>query len=71
MKLNLAVGIGLAVAGGVLLAMGFQAREAPLEQLAQGLTGRNTEGTEWRLVLGAALLAGGALLAMLGVMRRG
>jgi len=57
------------ILGGVLFAVGclllvsaFHASQAPLEQLANSLTGRYTDQTIWFLIAGIGCAVGGALL---------
>ncbi len=69
MRVSLAVGLALAVAGAMLLAMGLNATDAPAEQLAEALTGRRSERTEWSIIGGAAMLVAGAVLAGAGLVR--
>lgn len=69
MRVSLAVGLALAVAGAMLLAMGLNATDAPAEQLTEALTGRRSERTEWSIIGGAAMLVAGAVLAGAGLVR--
>jgi hypothetical protein len=55
-------GIVLLVWGIALLAFGFNATEAPIEQINQALTGRFSEETMIYLIGGAASLALGLFL---------
>lgn len=69
MHLSMAVGLALAVAGAMLLAMGLNASDAPAERIAEALTGRRSERTEWSLIGAAALLVAGAVLAGAALVR--
>ncbi|MFY2557129.1 DUF3185 family protein [Corallococcus terminator] len=60
------VGVMLAVAGGVLLWTGLNARESLTERATQALTGKYSENTTLYLAGGGAALAGGILLALFG-----
>lgn len=64
------VGVMLAVAGGVLLWTGLQARDSLAERATEVFTGRNTERTTLYLAGGGAALAGGILLVLFGGGRR-
>jgi uncharacterized BrkB/YihY/UPF0761 family membrane protein len=58
------VGLAVLVVGAVLLVFAYQASQAPLDQLAEGLTGRYSDKTMWYLVGGiAAVIVGGGLAA--------
>lgn len=69
MRISLAIGLALAVAGAMLLAMGLNAADAPAEQIAEAVTGRHSDRTEWSVIGGAAMLAAGAVLAGAGLVR--
>lgn len=57
------LGAAALAVGVVLLVFGFSASNAPVEQLADTLTGRYTDRTMWYLVGGvAAMVAGGSLI---------
>lgn len=60
------LGVMLAVAGGVLLWMGLQAKDSLAERATQAITGRYSERTTQYLVGGGAALAGGVLLLLFG-----
>ncbi|MCY0995789.1 DUF3185 family protein [Myxococcus sp. MISCRS1] len=60
------VGVMLAVAGGVLLWTGLNARESLTERATQAFTGKYTEQTTLYLAGGGAALAGGILLVLFG-----
>lgn len=69
MRMSFAVGLALAVAGAMLLAMGLNATDAPAERITEALTGRRSERTEWSLIGGAAMLVAGAVLAGAALVR--
>ncbi|WP_208719164.1 DUF3185 family protein [Corallococcus sicarius] len=60
------VGLMLAVAGGVLLYTGLQAKDSLTERATELVTGRNTEQTTLYVAGGGAALVGGVLLALFG-----
>ena len=57
--------VGL-VLGAVLLAIAWQASNAPIEQLAETLSGRYTNSTMWYLITGVAAVVGGGALFLFG-----
>ena len=54
------IGIALLVIGGILLFVGYNATEAPAEELAEAFTGRYSDETMMYLI-------GGAVAAVLGL----
>jgi drug/metabolite transporter (DMT)-like permease len=58
------LGVTLFSVGCLLLAAGYHASGAPMEQLSNSLTGRYTDQTIWFLIAGIASAIGGALLVM-------
>lgn len=64
------VGVILAVAGGVLLWEGLQARESIAEKASHAITGRYSERSTQYVMGGGAALAVGVLLAAVGGGRR-
>ncbi|MCE9670421.1 DUF3185 family protein [Myxococcus stipitatus] len=60
------VGVMLAVAGGVVLWTGLNARDSLAEKATHALTGKYTERTTLYLAGGGAALAGGVLLVLVG-----
>ncbi len=63
MNMTKAVGLAALAIGVVLLGFGFNAKDAPLDQLHNSLTGRYTDETMWYIVGGfAALVFGGIAL---------
>ena len=63
-------GLVLAAVGGVLLFFGFNATDSLTEEASSLVTGKYTEQTRWYIILGAAGIVGGILLAVFG-RRRG
>jgi drug/metabolite transporter (DMT)-like permease len=57
------IGIVLVVVGVILLVVGWQATDAPAEQITETFTGRYTDKTMWYLIGGVALAVLGGLLA--------
>jgi LPXTG-motif cell wall-anchored protein len=62
---NLIIGIAVMVSGLVLLFMGYNASQAPLEQASEALTGRFSQQTTWFLLAGGAAVVVGAVLIFL------
>jgi len=60
------VGIVLVAVGAILLGFAYNATEAPVEQIANTLTGRYRDQTMWYIAIGAASVIGGGLLALFG-----
>ncbi|MDY7231673.1 DUF3185 family protein [Hyalangium rubrum] len=60
------LGVMLAVAGGVLLWFGVQAKDSLAERASHALTGRYSDRTTQYLVGGGAAVAGGVLLMLFG-----
>lgn len=60
------LGIVLVVVGIVLLGIGYNATQAPAEELSEAFTGRYSRETTWYFILGAAAVVGGGLLAFFG-----
>lgn len=54
------IGLILLIAGGVLLYFGWNASQAPLEEIGESLTGKYSDET-------MAYLIGGAVAAILGI----
>ena len=59
-------GIVLLVLGAVLLYFGWQASDAPAEQLREGLTGEYSDRTMQYLIGGAVVAAAGVGLLLFG-----
>ena len=64
--MNQPIGIIAVIIGAVLLGFGYHYSQAPLDQVAETLTGRYTNHTMWYVMGGVALMASGGLLAMFG-----
>ncbi|MDF1790285.1 MAG: DUF3185 family protein [Thalassobaculaceae bacterium] len=58
------VGLAVAVVGGVLLALGLSAADAPVAELKHTLTGQYSDRTILQIVGGAAALVVGSLVAI-------
>ncbi len=63
------LGIALLVAGIVALYFGWQASEAPAEQVHEALTGRFTDETMWYFIGGGVAVVVGLVLALFGIRR--
>lgn len=57
-------GLAVAVVGGVLLALGLSAADAPLAELRHELTGQYSDRTMLQIVGGTAALVIGSLVAL-------
>lgn len=66
MPTNILFGIIILVAGIVMLGFGWNASNAPMEQLSETITGRYTDMTMWYLIVGAAAACGGVALMVFG-----
>ena len=62
MKTNKLIGIILIVIGAVLLYFGFNATEAPLEEVSEAVTGKYSDETMYYLVGGGIALVLGLVL---------
>lgn len=62
-------GLLIVLAGAVLLALGYRASTAPLEQVSEAFTGRFTDRTTWMFVAGGAAVLGGLFLSLLAQRR--
>ncbi len=60
------LGIVIVAVGVVLLVMGFNASDAPADQITKSLTGHYTDWTMRYIVGGVAAVIGGGLLAVFG-----
>jgi len=60
------LGLTLFVVGIVLVFIGYDASDAPIDQLSDAMTGRFTDRTMWYLIVGGAAAFGGGLLAIFG-----
>ncbi len=70
MAMNRLLGLVLLVIGVVLLAFAWNASNAPVDQVTNAVTGHFTDQTMWFVILGAAGVVGGGLLAAFGSSRR-
>ncbi len=59
-------GFVLFAVGVILVIFGYNASEAPVDQISNALTGRFTDRTMWYLILGAVGIVAGALIAFSG-----
>lgn len=64
MKTNKLIGIILIVIGAVLLYFGFNATEAPLEEVSEAVTGKYSDETMYYLVGGGIALVLGLVLSV-------
>lgn len=62
-------GFVVAVIGLVLLIFGLSATDSLTEEASDMVTGKYTEQTRWYIILGAAGIVGGILLAVFGSRR--
>jgi drug/metabolite transporter (DMT)-like permease len=60
------LGITVFAIGVILLIVGYNASDAPVDQLADTFTGRYTDRTMRYLITGAAAVLGGGLFAVFG-----
>jgi hypothetical protein len=60
------LGIVALVIGAALLAIGYNASQAPVDQVSNVLTGRYTDHTMWYILGGGGLLVAGLLVALVG-----
>lgn len=60
------LGIACLALGAVLLVVGYNSSQAPLDQVANVVTGRYTDSTMWYLLAGAVALVGGVALTFAG-----
>jgi hypothetical protein len=63
------IGVVLIVVGAVLLCFGYQATDAPLEQVRETVTGDYSDRTMLYLIGGAAAAVAGVLLVLFGKRR--
>lgn len=56
------MGIGLLVLGGILLYFGFNATNAPMEELGEAFTGKYSDGTMMYLVGGGVAAVAGLFM---------
>ena len=60
------IGIIALAVGAVLLYFGYNASQAPIDQLSNTLTGRYTDNTMWYVVGGIAMVATGIAVTIFG-----
>jgi drug/metabolite transporter (DMT)-like permease len=66
MTMTRILGVTLFAIGIVLLIMGYNASESPVNQISDALTGSYTDRTMWFIVGGVAGVVCGALIAAFG-----
>ena len=66
MSSNMIIGIVLVVVGVVALFFGWNQSQSLVDQAAETFTGRFTESTMWYFFGGAAAIAGGIALMLVG-----
>lgn len=66
MSTNRLVGAVLLVVGIVLLALGYHASNAPLDQVSNAVTGHFSDQTTWYVILGAVGVVAGVLMLAFG-----
>jgi len=60
------LGIVALAVGAVLLYFGYNASQAPIDQLTNTLTGRYTDNTMWYVIGGVAMVATGIAVTFFG-----
>lgn len=60
------LGIAILALGAALLAFGYHASGAPIDQVSNALTGRYTDRTMWYVVGGVVAVVCGGVLAVVG-----
>lgn len=60
------IGIVALAVGAVLLYFGYNASQAPVDQLSNTLTGRYTDNTMWYVIGGVAMVATGIAVTLFG-----
>ncbi len=66
MTANKIIGAVLFAVGAFLLVTGYNSTQAPVEELANTLTGRYSDNTMWYFAAGIAAIVGGGLLVLFG-----
>lgn len=69
MKINRILGLVLFALGLLLLKFAYDATQAPMEELANKLTGNYSDQTMWYFGGGVAAIVGGILLGAFGARR--
>lgn len=64
MTLLRALGLAIAVGGGVFLALGLKAASAPIGEVSEALTGRYEDHTLWYVAGGLGAMIAGVCLAL-------
>jgi len=59
-----ALGIAIAVSGGVFLVMGLNASDTPVEQVSEALTGSYANHTLWYITGGIGTMVAGVCMAL-------
>jgi hypothetical protein len=60
------IGIIVLAVGAVLLYFGYNASQAPIDQISNTLTGRYTDNTMWYVIGGVAMVATGIAVTLFG-----
>jgi hypothetical protein len=60
------IGIVALAVGAVLLYFGYNASQAPIDQISNTLTGRYTDNTMWYVIAGVAMIATGIAVTLFG-----
>ncbi len=60
------IGIVALAVGAVLLYFGYNASQAPIDQISNSLTGRYTDNTMWYVIGGVAMIATGIAVTLFG-----
>ncbi len=60
------IGIVALAVGAVLLYFGYNASQAPIDQISNSLTGRYTDNTMWYVIGGVAMVATGIAVTLFG-----
>jgi hypothetical protein len=63
------IGVVLLVVGAILLYFGFQATDAPVEEVRQTVTGNYSDKTMLYLIAGAAAAIAGVAMLVIGAKR--
>lgn len=66
MSINRIIGAVLFAIGAFLLVTAYNSTQAPVEELANTITGRYSDNTMWYFAAGVAATVGGGLLALFG-----
>ncbi len=66
MPMNRILGLAVFAVGVFLLGFAYNATQAPVEELANTITGRYSDQTMWFFIAGLAATVGGGLFAVVG-----